>query len=107
MTDLDGDEADAEAIVRAARDDVAEGFHATDASVTVGGLPPVEADAELLETLFGHLLENALRHGGSDDGPPTVTASGTDRTTVTACGADRDDRVEFRVSDDGPGIPDG
>lgn len=50
----------------------------------------VEADADRLRTLLGHLLENAAEHG---EGVSTVTVGGTPDG--------------FFVADDGDGIPDG
>jgi len=64
------------------------------AGVQVVGLeeaPSVLADAVLLERVVVNLVANALRHSGSDD--PHVSASGLG------------DRVELRVADQGPGIP--
>jgi signal transduction histidine kinase len=49
---------------------------------------------DMLGTVFGNLLTNAVRH--SDVDVPTVTV----RTVET------DDDVEVRIADDGPGIPD-
>ena len=54
-------------------------------------LPMVRADAAQLERVFVNLLENAQRHGA----PPVA---------VTA--VEHADRVEVRVSDGGPGVPD-
>ena len=55
-------------------------------------VPPVSADAGLLERVVANLIANALRHSPPHD-PPVVTASTLD------------DRVELRVIDRGPGIP--
>jgi two-component system sensor histidine kinase KdpD len=57
-------------------------------------LPLVRGDAGLIERIVANLVENALRHAGTDD-PIRVTA-GTIR-----------DRVVLRVIDRGPGVPAG
>lgn len=54
--------------------------------------PHVVADPGLLDRLLANVVENALRHGG----PSPV------RVTADAIG----DRVEVRVADRGPGVPD-
>ncbi|GAA0657467.1 sensor histidine kinase [Salarchaeum japonicum] len=60
-----------------------------------GAIPDVDVRATgLLSSVFRNLLENAARH--SDRDTPSVTVSCTER----------DDTVEIRVADDGPGIPD-
>ena len=56
-------------------------------------LPAVTADAGLLQRVLVNLLRNALQYG-PEDRPPMITAR------------DRDDRVELRIVDHGPGIPD-
>ena len=55
-------------------------------------LPEVSADPGLLERILANLVANALRHSPADR-PPLVSAS--------ALG----DRVEVRVVDQGPGVP--
>ena len=57
------------------------------------GLPLVVADPGLLERVLANLVENAVRHGGVDH-PVLVSAS-----TLG-------ERVEVRVVDRGPGVPD-
>ena len=52
----------------------------------------VVADPGLLDRVLANVLENALRHGGSDGVVVTTSALGP--------------RVELRVADHGPGIPD-
>jgi two-component system sensor histidine kinase KdpD len=54
-------------------------------------LPPITADAGLLERVLGNLLENAVRVSPPTR-PPAVTASA------------HDERVEVRVIDRGPGL---
>jgi len=55
-------------------------------------LPPVLADPGLLERVIANLVANALRHSPAE-APPLLTAS------------QLGDRVEVRVVDRGPGIP--
>ncbi len=55
-------------------------------------LPAVTADPGLLERVLVNLVANALRHSPPGQ-PPTITASA------------HSDRVELRVIDTGPGIP--
>jgi two-component system sensor histidine kinase KdpD len=59
-------------------------------------LPPVLADPGLLERAIANVVENAVRYG---TGPVLVTAS------ELRFGLDRG-RIELRVADDGPGVPD-
>ncbi|MDL4774968.1 sensor histidine kinase [Actinomadura xylanilytica] len=59
-------------------------------------LVPVRADPGLLERALANVIENAVRHSG---GPVLVTAS-----ELRAPG--EPDRVEVRVADRGPGVPD-
>ena len=61
-------------------------------TVIPSGLPDVMADPAITERVIGNLLSNALRYA-SPASPPLLTAR--------ACG----DRVELRVVDHGPGIP--
>jgi two-component system, OmpR family, sensor histidine kinase KdpD len=61
-------------------------------TVIPSGLPDVMADPAITERVIGNLLSNALRYA-SPASPPLLTA----RT--------RGDRVELRVVDHGPGIP--
>jgi two-component system, OmpR family, sensor histidine kinase KdpD len=62
--------------------------------VTPDGLLPVIADPALLERVLVNLLSNAIRYSPADMAP-TVTAS-----TLG-------DRMEIRVIDRGPGVPEG
>jgi two-component system sensor histidine kinase KdpD len=55
-------------------------------------VPPVRADAVLLQRVVVNLLDNALRHS-----PPDASV----RISTSAFG----DRVELRVVDRGPGVP--
>jgi len=58
--------------------------------LAVGVLPTVVGDRLRLEQALGNLIDNALRHGGG---------------TIRVEAARRDDRVELRVGDEGPGVP--
>lgn len=55
-------------------------------------VPDVEVDVEMMEQVFGNLLENALRYA-----PP-----GSEILVAAACGRDG---IEVRVADHGPGVP--
>jgi signal transduction histidine kinase len=55
-------------------------------------LPLMQADPRLLRRLFRNLLENAVRHGGSE--PPTVTVNHGDGALAVVA-----------VCDCGPGVP--
>jgi two-component system sensor histidine kinase KdpD len=57
-------------------------------------LPPVRADAVLLDTVIGNLLENSGRHAP----PPAVLA-------ISA--RNEGDQIRLVVEDGGPGVPDG
>ncbi|SDK03736.1 PAS domain S-box-containing protein [Halovenus aranensis] len=66
-----------------------------EASISVDTLPQVSVRAnELLSSVFGNLLSNAVRHNESDN--PTVTVSAEEIDT----------EVRVRIADNGPGIPD-
>ncbi|WP_226007138.1 sensor histidine kinase [Natrinema salinisoli] len=56
---------------------------------------PVVRANEMLSSVFTNLLNNAVLHNGSD----------TPRVVVSV--EDRDETVRVRVSDNGPGVPDG
>lgn len=62
-------------------------------ALEVDGLPPVRADAVLLDTVLANLVENAIRHGGKD-------------APVRVRGLTHDGRVEIVVEDGGEGVPD-
>ncbi|GAA2586048.1 sensor histidine kinase KdpD [Actinomadura fulvescens] len=59
-------------------------------------LPPVLADAGLLERALANVIENAVRHGGAE----VVVTAGVVRPAAEP------GRVEIRVVDQGPGVPD-
>jgi signal transduction histidine kinase len=65
--------------------------HGADLSVAGGPLPMVKADARLLRRLFRNLIENALRHGGSQ--PPEISVR-------VSSG-----EAQVEVCDRGPGVP--
>ncbi|TMR40562.1 DUF4118 domain-containing protein [Actinomadura geliboluensis] len=76
-------------IVPRALDDLGGG----DVTVTLApDLPEVSADPALLERVLVNLIANALRH--SPPGAPVLITAGAIR-----------DRVELRIADRGPGIP--
>ncbi|MFB6228590.1 MAG: histidine kinase N-terminal 7TM domain-containing protein [Halobacteriales archaeon] len=65
-----------------------------DAVVTMEGIPRVHVRAnQMLSSIFRNLIENAIVHNDSEI--PEVTVSARERT----------DRVEVRISDNGPGVP--
>ncbi|WP_034263634.1 ATP-binding protein [Actinospica robiniae] len=80
----------AEDIVPRAIDDVPEAAHRVLLEPPEPGIPEVLVDAPLLERVIANLIGNAVRH---TDSPVTIT--------VSALG----DRVEVRIIDRGPGIP--
>ncbi|WP_152040334.1 sensor histidine kinase [Salinigranum salinum] len=66
-----------------------------DATITVVGLPRVTVRAnQLLSSVFGNLLSNAVRHNRT--GSPTIHVE---------CDETDDDAV-VRIADNGPGVPD-
>jgi PAS domain S-box-containing protein len=65
-----------------------------DAVVTIEDLPRVHVQAnQMLSSVFRNILENAILHNDSD--VPKVTVSATEQTN----------RIEVRISDNGPGVP--
>ncbi len=65
-----------------------------DAVVTIEDIPRVHVRAnQMLSSVFRNLIENAIVHNDSDI--PEVTVSAQEQT----------DRVEVRISDNGPGVP--
>ena len=56
------------------------------------GLPTLFADRPRLETIFRNLIENSVKYAG-------------DQATITVKADQRNGRIIFHVSDDGPGIP--
>ncbi|AXI79838.1 sensor histidine kinase [Peterkaempfera bronchialis] len=61
-------------------------------------LPMVPADPGLLERAVANVVENAVKYSG--DGHPVLVAASVLRL------ADGGDRVELRIADRGPGVPD-
>jgi signal transduction histidine kinase len=89
--------------VRDLLDGIVAGVEDGDAvTVSVPAALELRTDPELLRTVFANLVENALEHGASADGP-TVTVALAE--TLLADSGDGHDAV-FTVRDDGPGIPD-
>ncbi|WP_254862042.1 ATP-binding protein [Halovivax gelatinilyticus] len=66
-----------------------DGVDTADATVSIGRLPTVEADAPRVRQLFENLFRNAVLHGGDD----------VDVTVASFEGG-------VYVADDGPGVPD-
>jgi PAS domain S-box-containing protein len=65
-----------------------------DAAITMEDISRVHVRAnQMLSSVFRNILENAIRHNDSD--APEVTVSMQER----------DERVEIRISDNGPGVP--
>ncbi|SBW25534.1 osmosensitive K+ channel signal transduction histidine kinase [Candidatus Protofrankia californiensis] len=78
-------------LVPLALDQLGPAGHSVDIRISQT-LPEVSADPHLLERIIANLAANAIRHAPADQ-PPVITAS--------ALG----NRVELRVIDRGPGIP--
>ena len=83
---------DANQIVDDTRKDLQLKIDNADATVTVGDLPTIDADANQLGQVFQNLIKNAIEHGGEN-------------TVVEVTASERADATEFAVSDNGPGIP--
>ena len=65
-----------------------------DATVTMRDLPSVSVKAdEMLSSVFRNILENAIRHNDSEVPEANVSVQ------------ERDNSVEIRLSDNGPGVP--
>lgn len=79
-------------------DDVARNFHDRPPGVRVASMPPeirVEIDADRMRTVIRNLLENAVKYSLPDSRPVEVSA------------AQSGGHIVIRVTDDGPGIPEG
>ena len=85
------------AIVEGVRDALQLRIEETGATVDVGSLPPVRADPDQLGQLFQNLIENAVEYADESGVEPAVEVDGWPE----------DDTVQFSVSDNGPGIPEG
>jgi PAS domain S-box-containing protein len=57
------------------------------------GLPPLYADRPRLETILRNLIENSVKYAG-------------EKATIQVDASKQGEQIVFRVSDDGPGIPD-
>ena len=83
---------DVGAVLEDVREDLRPRLEAADATVTVGDLPTVTADASQLASVFRQLLDNAVEFSG--DEAPRIRVS-----------AERSDEVwQFSVTDEGIGI---
>ncbi|WP_262177573.1 PAS domain-containing sensor histidine kinase [Haloarcula laminariae] len=67
------------------------------ATVSAGSFPAVRADPNQLGQVLQNLLENAIQYADEAGVEPRIDIDATEA----------DGMVEFRVSDNGPGIPDG
>jgi len=81
------DPVDVESLVRACWGEL----EPSDAALVVEDVDPVAGEYNRLFELFERLLDNAVRHGSTDDGPVTVTVGATE--------------TGLFVADDGPGVP--
>ncbi|PSP85580.1 hypothetical protein BRC96_02290 [Halobacteriales archaeon QS_6_64_34] len=88
---------DTEAILRKTLDALQLRINETDATVSVGSLPSVQADPDQLGQVFQNLLENAIEYAHADGTDPQIEVSA----------ARTDDTVTVTVADNGPGIPEG
>lgn len=84
---------DTQALLAAVLEDFSDWIKQKNATVCVGSLPIVQADAAQLRELFRHLLNNALKFSAPDR-PPRLTIQGETRTNDWL----------FSVSDNGIGI---
>jgi signal transduction histidine kinase len=78
--------------------DVAENFECGPPGVRINSLPleiPVDADEEKIRTVLRNLLENAIKYSLPDSRAVELSV---------ACDAEK---VVLRITDDGPGIPEG
>ncbi|WP_448191449.1 sensor histidine kinase [Azospirillum sp. sgz301742] len=85
---------DVAGVLRAVLERMADRIGETGAEVTLGDLPPVVADPPRLQEVFAIVIGNAVRHWLGER-PLTIHVTG-ERT---------EDRVRYRVADNGPGIP--
>jgi PAS domain S-box-containing protein len=83
---------DPEAAFEEALTNLAVAIDESDAEITRGPLPEVEADRNQLVQLFQNLVSNAIEYAG--DGPPQIHVEAERR----------DDAVVFSVADEGVGI---
>ena len=83
---------DCNAVLERVTDDLQVRIEENDATVVVDSLPTVQADREQLEQLFSNLVSNGIKYNESE----------TPRIEVGV--ADRGDRWEFTVADNGIGI---
>ena len=88
------EETDAERVATETVDSLRMQIAETDATVTVGSLPAVEADPNQLGQVFQNLIENAVTYADESGVDPEVTVEGE---------ADGE-MVRFTVADNGPGV---
>ena len=88
---------DPEAVVSETLDALRMRLDEVDATVTTGSLPAVRADPNQLGQVFQNLLENAVEYADEAGVEPRIEIDA----------AEADGMVEFRVADNGPGIPAG
>jgi PAS domain S-box-containing protein len=81
-----------DAVVESEVRDVTQSYD--NATVTMGDVTRVHVRAnQMLSSVFRNILENAIRHNDSDVPEVKVAVQ------------DRNDRVQVRISDNGPGVP--
>ena len=67
----------------------------TDATVTTGSLPTIEADPDQIGQVFQNLIRNALTYTSASDVSPDISVTGSRSDGI----------VTFAVVDNGPGVP--
>jgi len=67
----------------------------TDATVTTGSLPTIEADPDQIGQVFQNLIKNALTYTSASDVSPNISVTGSRSDGI----------VTFAVVDNGPGVP--
>jgi two-component system sensor histidine kinase PilS (NtrC family) len=72
-----------------------------------GGSTPMEGDEDLLHRVVRNLVLNAVQAVGKGSGVRITVRTGRARPTELPGGSGIDNPVALRVSDNGPGIPDG
>jgi light-regulated signal transduction histidine kinase (bacteriophytochrome) len=88
-------EIDSESVLEDIRRDLKVLVADRDAAVTSGDLPTIVVDENQFGQFIQNLVRNGIEHGDSEAEPPRVHVDAE---------AD-DERIVFRVADDGPGIP--
>jgi signal transduction histidine kinase/DNA-binding response OmpR family regulator len=93
-TELNRERVDTEALVREVVEAVSRQSSDKQVTVTVGPLPPVDADATLLRQVFANLIANAMKFAGTV-AQPQIHVGATE---------DADGRTVFHVRDNGVGF---